>query len=79
MRNVLEYLEKTACLKSGENTILDAVEEISYKDFVQTSQGVGASLLSHYAKLCFSSSCYPLRKPVLVLMDKGINAGDGNI
>ena len=74
MRNVLEYLEKTACLKSGENTILDAVEEISYKDFVQTSQGVGASLLSHYAKLCFSSSCYPLRKPVLVLMDKGINA-----
>ena len=32
MRNVLEYLEKSACLKSGENTILDAVEEISYKN-----------------------------------------------
>lgn len=79
MKSVLEYLENTVRTSAAANTIWDGQEEISYPELLRESQNVGAALLRH---------CIPngegvikngifsdrLRRPVPVLMDKGVAA-----
>lgn len=81
MRNVLQFLEKVVCSKFNTNTIVDGREEISYIQLLENAQKVGAALLDYYffqnntkIENSFQALYEPPRKPVLVVMDKGINA-----
>lgn len=89
MRNVLQYLEMTAFSEKGCHKIIDAREEINYSQLVWFAQNTGAAVLSRLRKcgivLPGGNSAEsgdnggillyePERKPIPVIMDKGINA-----
>lgn len=89
MRNVLQYLERTAGSEKGSHRIIDAREEIDYTQLVQEAKNTGAAVLSRLcevgsgAAVCGAESSIideklclyePERKPIPVIMDKGVNA-----
>ncbi len=63
MKNVLEYLEKTT-LKTGNKTaIIEEDKTCSYSELLENSQKVGSEISKYITP----------RKPVPILMEKGIN------
>lgn len=79
MKNVLQYLEKTVSTDAKMNTVGDGTEELSYAELLQSGRNVGAALLRTYFRdekeQNGSLPVYePPRRPVLVLMDKSVNA-----
>lgn len=70
MASVLDYLEKTAGSRFGKNRVDDMAETVSYEELLNLSQNVGAVLLGCLEPV----SDEPARKPVPIIMDKGINA-----
>lgn len=64
MKNVLEYLEKTAQEYGEKIAVIEEDKNCSYSDLLQTSKKVGTAL----------SKKISLKEPVPVLMEKGINA-----
>lgn len=76
LKNVLEYLENIACSNLGTNTVRDLEREISYIELLRTAQGIGVALLHVYGYDAGAQGVFyePPRRPVLVLMNKGVNA-----
>ena len=64
MKNILEWIERSAAECPDKPVFADENGEISYQDFLNCVQTVGSAVAG-----------YPLRKcPVLVLLPRGIRA-----
>ena len=64
MRNVLEYLEKTADENSKKIAVIEENKKCTYLELLEKSKRVGSSLLNYISP----------REPVAIVMEKGINA-----
>ena len=64
MKNVLEYLEETTKNNEDKIAIIEEEKKIKYEELLRRSKSVGSFLLKYEIK----------RKPVAVIMEKGINA-----
>lgn len=64
MRNVLEYLEKTAEENSKKIAVIEEDKKCTYLELLEKSKRVGSSLLNYISP----------REPVAIVMEKGINA-----
>ena len=64
MRNVLEYLEKTAEENSTKIAVIEEDKKCTYLELLEKSKRVGSSLLNYISP----------REPVAIVMEKGINA-----
>ena len=64
MKNTLQYLEETVKKYGNKTAIIEEEKKCSYKELQTRSKQIG-TCLSNYIKL---------KEPVLVLMEKGINA-----
>ena len=64
MKNVLEYLEKTAKENKDKIAIIEEDKKCSYFDLLQTSKKIGTALSKKVTQ----------NEPIPVLMEKGINA-----
>ena len=62
MKNILQYLEKTA--NNDKTAIIEEDRKITYKELLNKSKMVGTKLLDYIS----------LREPVGIFMDKGIDA-----
>jgi len=78
LKNVLQYLEKTVLSDGAVNGIQDAREELSYDVLLWEAQNTGTVLLRYYypdtEAPCAGAPHEPLRRPVPILMDKGVAA-----
>ena len=64
MKNVLEYLEKTAEENSKKIAVIEEDKKCTYLELLEKSKRVGSSLLNYISP----------REPVAIVMEKGINA-----
>ena len=64
MKNVLEYLEKSAQNNKNKIAVIEEEKKISYVEIIDKSKRVGSEI----------SNYNDIRKPVPILMEKGINA-----
>lgn len=64
MKNVLEYLEKTAEENSKKIAVIEENKKCTYLELLEKSKRVGSSLLNYISP----------REPVAIVMEKGINA-----
>lgn len=63
MKSILEYLEKTAVKNEKAIAVIEEERKCSYKELIENSKRIGCSL-TNYTNV---------RKPVAVLMEKGID------
>ena len=63
MKNVLEYLEKSAMRNKNKIAVIEEEKKCSYEELLNTSKRIGSKLCTYVTT----------RKPVPVLMEKGIN------
>lgn len=63
MKNILDYLEKSAAKYSEKYIFRDENNSITYADFVEQSKRVGTALLKNGG----------YKKPIAILIDRGIN------
>ncbi len=64
MRNVLEYMERSAIRYPKKDAIVDEYGSCSYEELLQKSRRIGSGLLGRIAR----------EMPIPVLLEKGINA-----
>lgn len=64
MKNVLEYLEKTAEENSKKIAVIEENKKCTYLELLEKSKRVGSSLLNYISP----------REPVAIVMEKSINA-----
>ena len=64
MKNVVEYLERSAKKNSEKIAVIDEFSKCTYRELEDLSKRVGSFLIKEGA----------VRQPVIVFMDKGINA-----
>jgi len=64
MKNVLEYLEETEIKNGKKIAVIEEEKECTYSELVKKSKKIGTELANYVIP----------RKPVAILMEKGINA-----
>lgn len=64
MTNVLEYLERAAARCPAKTAVVDPQKSCTYGDLLQSAKAVGSAICS----------LVPPRSPVVVFMDKGVDA-----